>query len=115
MRWLSDNVGGFFRECGDEEDWNEFYTMHDFKKAMQLVEKRKKSYEEHLEEYLKTDNGEAYRFIMPRLLYFGKTQIGYPAALYSKEEWDKILKEMVQGMWQNDYKLFVENFFYLWD
>ena len=112
MRWLSDNVGGFFRECGDENDWMS-RTPCNFTEAMQLFNKRQESYKKHLEKCLMS-NDEAYRFIIPRLVYFRNHHVGYPGQFGSNEEWSEILEGMIQGMCQNDNELFVEHFFYLW-
>jgi hypothetical protein len=119
MRWLSDNVGGFFRECGDENDWDANLNSSNYMVVIELCKERQYSYQQHLKEYLESLTGDNYHqfldFVIPRLVYFEKHFVGYPAKFNSDEEWNKILKEMVQGMCQNDYKLFVENFFYLWD
>lgn len=76
-------------------------------------------------------------FIIPRLKVFKELNDGYPARYNSKEEWDKILDEMIEGFelhsnkfnWdtadaneengnmakaKKAIRLFQENFFDLW-
>lgn len=76
-------------------------------------------------------------FIVPRLKVFKELNDGYPARFHSKEEWDKIIDEMIEGFelnankfnWETSdsneengnmakakraIRLFQENFFDLW-
>lgn len=77
------------------------------------------------------------KFIIPRLKVFKEQNDGYPVRYHSKEEWDKILDDMIEGFelnsnkfeWETSdsneengnmakakraIKLFQENFFDLW-
>lgn len=133
MRYLSDNFGGFFRECGSPDDWGNYdlegnswetiikYTTKEYY-AENLVKAdnlRVETYKEHLKEFLDTEEGHKviFEFILPRLFYFIQHHEGYPAleGIDSDEEWTEILKEMDFQL--NSYKtdLFVKYFFNLWD
>ena len=119
MRWLSDNVGGFFRECGDENDWDGGLNPSNYVVIMELCKKRLYSYQQYLKEYLQSLDRDNYHqfldFVIPRLVYFEKHFVGYPAKFSSGGEWHTILKEMMDRLMERDTKLFVEYFFYLWD
>jgi hypothetical protein len=119
MCWLSDNVGGFFRECGNEDEWDEGLFPSNYMAVVELYKKRQYSYQQHLKEYLESLTGDSYHqflgFVIPRLVYFENHFVGYPAKFSSKEEWHTILKEMMDGLMVCNTKLFVEYFFYLWD
>lgn len=117
MRWLSDNVGGFFRECGKSYDW--FDTDINSKEAVILEGLRIECYLLHLKNYLYTRNQSNYKFanfVVPRLIYFRNHHVGYPAQFNSDEEWNSILDRIIDDVkWGIDYDLFIEYFFNLWD
>jgi hypothetical protein len=115
MRYLSDNVGGFFRKCGNADDWFDENTSS--KEAVTLEDLRIESYKQHLEEYLSTtqDYHKFLDFVIPRLLYFTKHRCCYPCMCDSDDKWEKILKEMMENLVNSDYNLFVKYFFCLWD
>jgi hypothetical protein len=128
MRYLSDKVGGFFKECGSPDDWGNFDTKgnhwdsvtngdySDFIKANNL---RVEIYKEHLKEFLNTEEGHKviFEFIVPRLFYFIKHHQSYPAleGIESDEEWTEILKEMDYQLSMFNSDLFIKYFFNLWD
>lgn len=133
MRYLSDNFGGFFRECGSPDDWGNYdlegnswetiikYTTKEYyaENLIKADNLRVETYKGHLKEFLNTDKGHKVinEFIRPRLFYFIKHHQGYPAleGIESDEEWAEILKEMdfQLGNYQTD--LFIKYFFNLWD
>lgn len=121
MRWLSDNVGGFFRECGDEDEWDKDLTTDNYKEIIELANKREESYKEHLTEHLesleKEDEWDTFiDFVIPRLTYFENHFGSYPAKFNTGEEWHIVLKKMIEELdWNTDSTLFVEYFFNLWD
>ena len=133
MRYLSDKVGGFFRECGSPDDWGNYdlegnfvetiikyttkeYYAENFIKAYNL---RVETYKEHLKEFLDTEEGRKviFEFITPRLYYFIKHHQGYPVleGIESDEEWTEILKEIDYQLSMFNSDLFVKYFFDLWD
>jgi hypothetical protein len=126
MYWLSDNVGGFFRECGNQWDWgetdlegnrwNEGVATENFIKAEKL---RQDEYLKRLKEYLiNTNDGEYSRFIafvIPRILHLSEHTNGYPTMYKNFEEWQKTMKEMVDELEKHNVDKFIENFFSLWD
>lgn len=133
MRYLSDNFGGFFRECGSPDDWGNYdlegnswetiikYTTKEYyaENLIKADNLRVETYKEHLKEFLNTEEGHKviFEFITPRLFYFIKHHQGYPAleGIESDEQWTEILKEMdfQLGNYQTD--LFIKYFFNLWD
>lgn len=128
MRYLSDKVGGFFRECGSPDDWGNYDTKgnpwdsitnsdySDFIKAYVL---RVETYKEHLKDFLNTEEGHQviFEFIIPRLFYFIGHHEGYPAleGIDTDEEWVEILKEMNYQLSSFKTDLFIKYFFNLWD
>lgn len=127
MECLSDTVGGFFKKCGNADDWylydlegNEYpeglHTSEELKPFIDAEDCRRDSYQQYLKEYL-TSDGYLFgkHFIKPRLIYFKKHHSGYPAQLNSDEEWNEILEQMLKEMNAGKFDLFVEYFFNLWD
>lgn len=118
MRYLSDNVGGFFRECGNPDNWDQC-TPFSYKEAVQLEKLRQESYKEHLKEYLESLDEDNYHqfldFVIPRLVYLEKHFVSYPAKFDTKEEWRETLNIIIDGLEEWNTKPFVEYFFYLWD
>lgn len=133
MRYLSDKVGGFFRECGSPDDWGNYdlegnswetiikYTTKEYytENLIKADNLRVETYKEHLKEFLNTEEGHKviFEFITPRLFYFIKHHQGYPAleGIESDEEWTEILKEMDFQLGSYKTDLFVKYFFNLWD
>lgn len=128
MWYLSDTVGGYFRECGDADEWymtdiegNEYpdgvHTSETFQLYVNAEDLRKEDYKKHLEEYLATGGKyqEFLDFVIPRLIYFTKHHQGYPGNFSSEEEWTEILKTMIEDLFKCDTKLFIKYFFNLWD
>ena len=127
MEFLSDIVGGFFRECGNSDDWY-LYDLegNEYPKGLRAPEElkpfidadnaRHDSYKQHLEEYLSSgDYSKFVDFVIPRLIYYTKHHSGYPGDFSSDEEWTEILKTMVEDLSKCDTKLFIKYFFNLWD
>lgn len=133
MRYLSDNFGGFFRECGSPDDWGNYdfegnswetiikYTTKEYytENLIKADNLRVETYKEHLKDFLNTEEGHKviFEFIIPRLLYFIKHHQGYPAleGIDSDEEWTEILKEMNYQLSMFNSDLFIKYFFNLWD
>lgn len=133
MRYLSDKVGGFFRECGSPDDWGNYdlegnswetiikYTTKEYyaENLIKADNLRVETYKEHLKEFLNTEEGHKviFEFITPRLFYFIKHHQGYPAleGIESDEQWTEILKEMDYQLSMFNSELFVKYFFSLWD
>ena len=128
MESLSDTVGGFFRECGNADDWyfhdlegNEYpkglCTSEELKPFIDADNTRHDSYKQYLKEYLTSDEGYVFskHFIKPRLIYFKNHHSGYPGQLNSDEAWNTILDQMLKEMNSGKFDLFVEYFFNLWD
>lgn len=126
MCWFSDNVGGYFRECGSADDWSmydldgvywEDNPTKDYSGFIEAGKARVQDYKEHLEEWCATSNrySEFIEFVIPRLIYFTQHHQCYPGDLHSREDWTEILKVMVEDLVKCDTKLFIKYFFNLWD
>lgn len=83
MSWLSDNVGGFFRECGDYDVWQNvdlygtlLIDSHNYKDCYKAELLRIKEFQNQLDIFLKTSDHSTLcnfiRFVVPRLSYFAK-------------------------------------------
>ncbi len=129
MEYLSDNGGGFFRTCGNADDWYLFdaqgnpypekaTTKEELVPFFDAEAARRKSYKKHLCAYLEL-NPEHYlsflHFIIPRLIYFESHHQGYPEPFNSDEEWRLTLRQMIVDLTKGNDKLFIEYFFNLWD
>lgn len=128
MRWLSDEFGGFFRECGSQEGWTTYSLdgVHRRELPMEIIiesnKVRVESYKSHLRGLLDNANSETLRkiasFCVPRLKVLKKYKISYPCGddIKSMEDWDDILDKMILGFEEGSYDdLFIEYFFALWD
>lgn len=134
MRYLSDNIGGFFRECGSPDDWGYYdlegnswgeakftATEHSYDNFVKAEELRVEAYKVKLKKFLESGSNEAYKaihfFVLPRLLYFTQHHEGYPALddFETDEQWTNTLKDMYGELAQNKSELFVKYFFNLWD
>lgn len=123
--WLSDNVGGFFRECGPIDSWSEYdlegneYTTkitEDFFKADDL---RHEEYQRQVKIYLLTcsepDYNKFIKYFIPRILLLKDFTNGYPSKFNNFEEWRKTMEQIIEGLYRRDVTLFVDNMFLLWD
>lgn len=124
MLWLSDNIGGMFRQCGDSTDWEDntldgtpwCYTLKGnedlAEKCIEAGEARKEFYKELLDEFLTSGNNkqiEAFRgFVIPRLRYFSQ-EINWTL----NENGDDVVA-MVAAFEKGEYKLFIDNIFSLY-
>lgn len=108
MCWLSDNVGGFFRECGSPDDW----TIEEEKVMVPKFEGELKKWLDS-----KDENFDGFTsFVIPRINWLIKYSHGFPAMLDSFEEWTNILQEMNEAFKNDTYsEKFITYFFNLWD
>ncbi len=125
--WMSDNVGGYFRKCGQMDHWYDFdlegntYTPDsDCSVFIAAENARKNDYLKHLDDFIKSgDSGVVKRFIafiVPRLSYLAKNTHGYPPYFETIDKWRGVLLKMAEDFKVNSYsKDFTENFFLLWD
>lgn len=122
MAWLSDNFGGFFRECGTYDTWSDNDLngeLSDYAGLYTAECARQDAYLVKLKDFLEHDMTEDQRsvflgFVMPRLVHFRKTVFGYPGELNGIEEWEDVLDRMQKELVNKKYDLFVEWFFSLW-
>lgn len=120
MYWMSDNVGGFFRECGNPEDWcGLIENLSSIEKVTNLYKARKAEYLSQLYKYLSDCTEDEYRkflnFVTPRILYLRKHTHGYPAQFNSIADWQQELKTMWIKLLQKNINKFIDNFYSLWD
>lgn len=124
MQWLSDNVGGFFRECGSSDIWadydingNEWSSYN--KETLELDSKRHTEYQYQLKQYLLNCSNKDYKkfvdFVIPRLKYLSQHTNGYPANFTTFEKWGNALTIMINELPTRNVQLFIENFYALWD
>lgn len=124
MQWMSDNVGGFFRECGSSYSWSDYdingieWSSYS-KETLDLDNKRHIEYQYQLKQYLLNCSQEDYKkfidFVIPRLTYISQYTNGYPANFTAFEEWKKTLSIMINELPKGNVQLFIENFYALWD
>ena len=122
MSWLSDNFGGFFRECGTYDTWSDTDLNGEFNDygALYIAEyARQNAYLVKLKDFLENDMTEdqynaLLGFVMPRLEYFRKTAFGYPGDLNGMKEWKDVLDNMQKELADKKYDLFVKWFSSLW-
>ncbi len=122
--WLSDNIGGYFRECGSPDTWydedlegnpinynNEESVNRCFKASID----RRKAFLYHLEVYLKSENIDDFiSFVLPRLKFFAKHIDGHPAEITFRE-WKFVLNDMIECFENKTYSnYFIKYFYYLW-
>ena len=125
--WLSDNVGGFFRQCGSIDSWEDINLDgdrweygKDIKTFIEAGQTRRASFLVHLEEFLNSGDREKYlqfiTFIIPRLRYMINHTHGYPVDYENLDSWKQSLNEMIDKFKEGTYsKQFIDNFFFLWD
>lgn len=125
--WLSDNVGGFFRNCGSIDSWgevdlegNSWAIGDDLKPFIKAEEIRRESFLVNLKEFLQ--NGDKVivtnfiKFVVPRLDYLSKHINGYPADFKSFLEWQNCMISMKDELLSNNFsENFIKYFFSLWD
>lgn len=122
-QWLSDNVGGFFRDCGRTSAWSEYdldgNPVSYNEETVALEKARKNEYLKQLHNYLTTCSGENYlkflEFIIPRLIYLVDHAYGYPDEFNTFKDWQNMLKSIVVELSKRDIAKFVSNFYSLWD
>lgn len=136
MKWLSDHVGGFFRECGCKDTWNDvdfdgngwdvkeitisnlgIYNNEALLRCIEAEGARTEEYLKQLEQWLGTTQqySEFIEFVIPRLIYLAQHSCGYPAYFGNFEEWQKMLKSIVVDFQKHKFDNFVKYFFNLWD
>ncbi len=125
MCWLSDNVKGFFRECGNPNDWFDYdednnpRNDNNIKSCINAEIKRIKAYQEELHKFTEDIENPVYNkfieFIIPRLEFLKNNAFSYPADFNNIKEWKNAIAQMIQ-----DFKVkqlstyFVKYFFSLW-
>ena len=123
MDWLSDNVGGFFRQCGEKWEWDEYdldgNPENDFKRCSEACNQRCDEYCKQLDHWLRTTDeiskDRFIKFVLPRLEYLHKYTIGYPPEFKELSEWVEVLNGMIISFKNNTYSsLFTKHFFELW-
>jgi hypothetical protein len=123
MAWLSDNIGGFFRECGIQDNWSDCDlegNTDDIKKIFEADDIRQQAYLEYLKYFLEHEITEEQwisflMFISPRLNYLRQHTFGYPSGVDSFENWQNTLYKMEEDLHHKKFDLFIEWFFALWD
>lgn len=135
MCWLSDTFGGFFRLCGEADNWGNYDENGNYLKEIdneiskiphsvfmkmgEYENMRTQSYLKHLKDFLENATVEDIRkfsdFCSPRLRVLADTTISYPPN-YDYDEWRKTVKGMATAFDNCLYsEKFVEDFFCLWD
>ena len=126
--WLSDHIGGFFRECGSIDSWSDYTldgepwdTVSNHVLCIQAEDARKDAYLNKVSEFLKSNTNEVEKFkafIIPRLRYFGRHVWGYPATdeFSTLESWQECISKIADELENIGYsESFIENYFGLWD
>ncbi len=127
IKWLAKKEGGFFKRCGNPEDWDMLelggakWNSSDkfsFDRCNKAYKARIKSFKEHLRKYLNKNSPEFASFIIPRLRSFAKNADGYPALckeIKTLEDWQNIINDMADKFEQGTYsENFIKYFFNLW-
>lgn len=126
MMWLSDNVGGFFRECGNFDDWSNYdlngvpYKEANPKLIVEAEETRRDYFLDNLDMFLKDYTGplkeKFIKFVIPRIHFLADHSCGYPAGVKSFESWQKQLHSIANKLETEHYSVgFLIHFFSLWD
>ena len=124
--WLSDYVGGFFRQCGQMDTWmdydlegNPLSLTKDTKDCIAAEEGRIAEFKTQLSNFLKADNllkDKFVAFVCPRLKFLSEYSHGYPPSFSSYKDWQECLKGMCQDLEHDRYSEdFVKYFYCLWD
>lgn len=125
MAWLSDNVGGFFRECGDVDTWDDWdldnnpRTEENVLSCVKASSKRRQIFEEKLREFIEDTENPQYskfvEFVIPRLKQLRNDAFGYPCTLNNTEEWKNVISQMIQDFeTKQSSTYFISYFFSLW-
>jgi len=135
MRWLSDNYGGFFRICGNPDNWNNYTldgTYLDFwehrkdkdyyEVTNKAEEARYNSFKVHLKHFLDNATPQEMKgmasFCSPRLRRLKELNHGWPATddFPTFEDWQNELLNMADKFEEGTYSpYFISYFFSLWD
>lgn len=125
LGWLSDNIGGYFRECGDPFTWDEVdLEGNSYKNNTEACMKawfiRRNKFRYNLNNFLKNTDKETFKkftqFVVPRLTILINNVHGYPGTMNSCEEWKETLDNMKCSFLLGGYsKDFIKYFFSLWD
>ena len=125
--WLSDNIGGYFRECGSIDKWSDFdlegnaWDPEKDYRAFAVAERaRQEDYLQHLDNFMKESDKDVVQkfvdFVVPRLDYLSKHLNTYPANFKPFHEWQELLFKMVKDLKTERYsKDFIKYLFALWD
>jgi hypothetical protein len=127
ISWLSDNAGGFFRECGCPDQWedidlegNVWNIGDNIQNHIQAGTIRRESFQKHLKDFLIASDivivDKFIEFVVPRLEYLSNTAHGYPTEFKSFSKWKECMINMKNDL--NNKKVsddFVKYFFCLWD
>lgn len=123
--WLSDNVGGYFRKCGDPETWDEndlagnpiiWGDPESTSKCFKADVARQEEFLMNLKGYLENSISEEFiSFVLPRLKFFTKYVHGCPHN-ETFEGWKSKLEDMIDKFERGTYSTyFIIYFFALWD
>ena len=124
--WLSDYVGGFFRQCGQIDSWASYNLegtplnlAKNTKECIEAESARIEEFKAQLSNFLKTDSllrDKFIWFVYPRLEFLAEHSNGYPPHFDNYEAWKKCIKKMGQDLKYDKYSQdFIEHFFCLWD
>lgn len=126
MGWLSDNIGNYFRECGDPSSWDDVdlegnpISKDNMQDCFKAGIERRKEFLEQLEKFLvNCEPNKFYKFtqfVIPRLTILRHNSHGYPYGVKSLQEWKDILNNMINSFLLGGHdKNFIKYFFSLWD
>jgi hypothetical protein len=124
--WLSDNVGGFFRKCGNFDDWSDYdlngvpYKKTTTERLIEAEQIRQDYFLDELETFLEDYTGplkdKFCEFVVPRIHFLADHTHGYPAGVKSFESWQKQLHSIANKLETEHYSIgFLNHFFSLWD
>lgn len=124
--WFSDNIGGFFRECGSPDVWDsedldgnpiDYNNEKSIQKCIKAEKFRREEFLKNLENALNQSEilEKFIPFVLPRLKFLAKHKMGCPVNI-SFEEWNFIIRDMIECFENQTYSnYFTEYFFALWD
>lgn len=124
--WLSDNIGGYFRECGSIDKWSDFdlegnawVPGGNYEPFAAADRARREDYLLHLDIFIKESDETIIQkfidFVVPRLDYLAKKTNGYPGDFKTFSEWKELLFKMVKYLKTEHYSEdFIKYFFSLW-
>lgn len=131
IRWLSNHVGGFFKLCGNFDEWDlidvegnkiDIYDGESINRCNKAYQLRQESFQNHLKDFLDEKQNEKFKdfckFIVPRLRHFAVYTISYPSQIeeYNTiKKWKKAINEFVDKFKEKNYDIrFIRDLFYLW-